>query len=88
MTNPGEIHQVNAGLLDNLDSLLREWDSGGLLPLLPYEDGRHADGMHVREIEHVVIDPEVHDCPFGEMDGVPCGSGAHTMPCSLSYLIT
>ena len=79
MNSPAEIDSVNPELLDSLDNLLRGWDESGLTPALTYLPPSEAatGALHVREIEHVVLEPEEHDCPWGPELGIPCGCDWH-----------
>lgn len=78
MNEPSEIHSVNPQLLDTLDGMLAAWNGRGYTPTLPYvHDGTAVGQLQVREIEHVVLDPEQHDCPFESDNGIPCGCDWH-----------
>ena len=77
------IDEVNPRLLDKLDRMLGEWNKKGYTPLLPWLESENATApktntpLQVREIEHVVINPDEHDCPYGTTDGIPCGCDWH-----------
>ena len=81
MSNPQEIYRINPLLLDTLDGLLVQWHRRGLTPPLPWVPaGALAVGRppQVREVEHVVLNPdENHDCPWPPNEGVPCGCDWH-----------
>ena len=79
MNNPAEIHQVNPRLLETLDGFLAEYNRRGYTPPLPYLVGAGAWGadLQVREIEHVVLDPQQHDCPYKTAGSIPCGCDWH-----------
>ena len=80
MNNPQDIHRVNPQLLSTLDGLLADWNARGMTPQLPHQPsyrwGSHE--LQVREIEHVVLNPDDHDCPFiDDVLKIPCGCDWH-----------
>ena len=69
------IDEVNPRLLDKLDRMLGEWNKKGYTPLLPWLESENATAprtnmpLQVREIEHVVINPDEHDCHTAQQMG-------------------
>ena len=78
MNSPRDINQINPGLLTTLDEMLRDFWQRGQAPPLPYAVYSREGEPQVREIEHVVLDPEQHgNCESSSHPSIPCGCDWH-----------